>query len=63
MIKQRWQTLTQASRRFLGDNERGQGLAEYGLMLALIAVVCITALRSFGLSVSDQVAWQLFDNL
>lgn len=27
-------------------NEDGQGLAEYGLILALIAIVCIAALSS-----------------
>ena len=29
-------------------NEEGQGLAEYGLILALIAVVCIVALTTMG---------------
>jgi pilus assembly protein Flp/PilA len=28
--------------------EEGQGLAEYGLILALISVVCIVALRLLG---------------
>lgn len=28
--------------------EEGQGLAEYGLILALIAVVCIAALQTLG---------------
>ena len=28
--------------------EEGQGLAEYGLILALIAVVCIAALTALG---------------
>ncbi|MGE5597402.1 MAG: Flp family type IVb pilin [Hyphomicrobiales bacterium] len=30
------------------NNEEGQGLAEYGLILALIAVVCIVALTALG---------------
>lgn len=30
------------------QNEEGQGLAEYGLILALIAVVCIGALGALG---------------
>jgi Flp pilus assembly pilin Flp len=34
------------------DGERGQGLAEYALILALIAVVCIAALAFFGLQIS-----------
>lgn len=32
--------------------EEGQGLAEYGLILALIAVVCITALGLLGTQLS-----------
>lgn len=30
------------------QDEEGQGLAEYGLILALIAVVCIAALQTLG---------------
>ena len=30
------------------NDEEGQGLAEYGLILALIAVVCIIALTALG---------------
>ena len=37
------------------SNEEGQGLAEYGLILALIAVVCIIALRALGLGVQGQL--------
>ncbi len=33
---------------FQTAREEGQGLAEYGLILALIAVVCIAALTSLG---------------
>ncbi len=33
-------------------NEEGQGLAEYGLILALIAVVCIAALTALGSGIS-----------
>jgi pilus assembly protein Flp/PilA len=32
--------------------EEGQGLAEYGLILALIAVVCIAALGVLGVGIS-----------
>lgn len=32
-------------------DEEGQGLAEYGLILALIAVVCIAALTLLGTSI------------
>ena len=34
------------------QDEEGQGLAEYGLILALIAVVCIAALTLMGSQVS-----------
>lgn len=34
------------------QNEEGQGLAEYGLILALIAVVCIGALTTLGTDLS-----------
>ena len=30
------------------DEESGQGLVEYGLIIALIAVVCIAALTTLG---------------
>jgi pilus assembly protein Flp/PilA len=35
--------------------EEGQGLAEYGLILALIAVVCITALTTMGTSINTKL--------
>lgn len=34
------------------QDEEGQGLAEYGLILALIAVICIGALRLLGTNIS-----------
>jgi pilus assembly protein Flp/PilA len=34
--------------RLVRDDESGQGLAEYGLILALVAVVAITALSGLG---------------
>jgi pilus assembly protein Flp/PilA len=34
--------------RFLQSDERGQGLAEYALILALIAVLAIAALMFLG---------------
>lgn len=43
-----------ALRSFLRD-ERGQGLAEYALILALIAIVAIVALVFLGSQISDQM--------
>jgi pilus assembly protein Flp/PilA len=49
-------------RRFVGrggqprdphaEDESGQGLAEYGLILALIAVVCVAGLTSLGQAIA-----------
>jgi len=36
-------------------DEEGQALAEYGLVLALIAVVAVAALTALGLAVSGQL--------
>ena len=50
-------TITAALLRFAARTERaeGQALAEYGLILALIAVACIVALGFLGLAVSGQL--------
>jgi Flp pilus assembly pilin Flp len=37
-------------------SEAGQALAEYGLILALIAVACIFTLTALGLAVSGQLS-------
>jgi pilus assembly protein Flp/PilA len=34
------------------EREDGQALAEYGLLLALIAVACLAALTALGLAIS-----------
>jgi pilus assembly protein Flp/PilA len=34
------------------DDERGQGLTEYALIIALIAVVCIVAVLALGTQIS-----------
>lgn len=34
-------------------SERGAGLAEYALLLALIAIACITALTTLGSAISS----------
>ena len=44
------QVLTGFMARF--QSEKGQALAEYGLILALIAVVCVFALTALGLAIS-----------
>ena len=52
---------TSSARRAVGsliavhgqDAERGQGLAEYALILAFIAIVAIAALAFFGLQLSS----------
>jgi pilus assembly protein Flp/PilA len=41
--------------RVQARDEEGQGLAEYGLILALIAVVCITALTALGAGVEAKL--------
>ena len=35
--------------------EEGQGLAEYGLILALVAVACIVALTALGTNISARL--------
>jgi pilus assembly protein Flp/PilA len=39
-----------------GNPERGQGLAEYALILALIAIVSIVALIYMGGQISDKLS-------
>ena len=50
-------TITGTLLRFVArfERETGQALAEYGLILALIAVACIIALGFLGLAVSGQL--------
>jgi pilus assembly protein Flp/PilA len=38
------------------DHETGQGLAEYALILALIAIVAIVALLFLGTQISDKLS-------
>ena len=44
-------TLTDVAKRF-GRDEKGASLAEYGLLLALIAVVCIAAVSLLGTTIT-----------
>jgi len=47
-----------AVQKFLRDEEEGASLAEYGLLLALIALICITAIGALGGKIST-----MFDTL
>ncbi len=38
------------------DGDRGQGLAEYALILALIAIIAIVALLFLGNQISDKLS-------
>ncbi|HEY0613665.1 MAG TPA: hypothetical protein VGC96_03450 [Candidatus Elarobacter sp.] len=40
--------------RTLRDDDRGQGLAEYGLLLGFVAVLCIAAVVFLGSGVLGQ---------
>jgi pilus assembly protein Flp/PilA len=48
------EALTAIVARF--EREDGQALAEYGLLLALIAVVCIAALTLLGLAIAGTLS-------
>lgn len=37
------------------NTQRGQALAEYGLILAFIAMACVLALGFLGLALADQI--------
>ncbi len=37
------------------DREEGQALVEYALILALIAVVCVTALTALGVNIASKL--------
>jgi Flp pilus assembly pilin Flp len=39
------------------DGESGQGLAEYGLILAMIAVVCLGALEALGIGIASSAGF------
>jgi len=41
--------------RKLWSDESGQGMTEYIIVIALIAVVCVVAIRSFGSQVNDLI--------
>ena len=37
------------------ENEKGASLVEYALLVALIAIVCIVAVRTLGNTISNQM--------
>ncbi|MEO9255055.1 MAG: hypothetical protein ABI305_05915 [Tepidiformaceae bacterium] len=45
------------------QGESGQGLAEYALILGLIALVCVGALGALGSTIVASPAWTIFNNL
>ena len=45
--------MTRTIRQLIDRNERGQGLAEYALILALIAVVVIAAVTLLGTNINS----------
>jgi pilus assembly protein Flp/PilA len=47
----------------LARDERGQGLAEYALILGLVAVVAILALMTVGTDIRDMVFHTIGDTL
>jgi pilus assembly protein Flp/PilA len=50
------QVTSLVQRILVRDDEEGQGLAEYALILALIAIVAIVALLFLGTQVSDKLS-------
>ena len=47
--------LVKKVRKFFTGKEEGASLAEYGLLVALIAVICIVAVSALGISVRDKI--------
>jgi pilus assembly protein Flp/PilA len=54
-IKDSSMEVKQPMKRNRNTKRKGQSLAEYGLIVALIAVVCIGALRNIGTKASAQL--------
>lgn len=40
--------------------EAGQGLAEYALILAFVAIACAAALGAFGQAIVNSPGWKIF---
>lgn len=41
------------------DEERGQGLVEYGLILSLVALVAVAGVRTFGQTIASWEVWSM----
>lgn len=41
------------------EDEEGQGLVEYGLILAFIALACVAALSALGGTIAASSAWTI----
>jgi Flp pilus assembly pilin Flp len=52
----RWWCLMPAMQRLIRSAPRAQGLVEYGLIIALVAVLAIAGLLIFGPAVSSQLS-------
>lgn len=44
----------------MNDREEGQGLAEYALILALVAALCVAALGSLGQAIAGSSGFSMF---
>jgi Flp pilus assembly pilin Flp len=41
-------------RKRIGDSQRGQGMAEYIIIVILVAIIVLVAIRLFGKSITNQ---------
>jgi pilus assembly protein Flp/PilA len=46
--------LVDAAKKFFSKKEEGASMVEYGLLVALIAVVCIGAVTALGVAISGK---------
>lgn len=44
-------------RQLVGQSDRGATMVEYGIMVSLIAVVCIVVITTIGADVRDGFRW------
>lgn len=58
-LHRRWKVRHAAWLARLLRRQEGQGLVEYGLILALVALVAIAGLTTFGLNVAGMASWDV----